>query len=150
MVRPRSCQVIYYFDTPALGKRHQLFDRVNVTADGPSENRSIGFINLSKISVLEERLRAVEGNNSIHPVIAAEVCLVPNIVVPKEFRVPDFVKYTGLECPYTHLRSYYNKMTEMIHNDKMLIYFFQDSLTGSALSWYMRLDNMRIKAWKDL
>jgi hypothetical protein len=22
----------------------------------------------------------------------------------------------------------------------MLIYFFQDSLTGSALSWYMRLD----------
>jgi hypothetical protein len=26
--RPRSCQVIYYFDTPALGIRHQLFDRV--------------------------------------------------------------------------------------------------------------------------
>jgi hypothetical protein len=28
VVRPRSCQVIYYFDTPALGIRHQLFDRV--------------------------------------------------------------------------------------------------------------------------
>jgi hypothetical protein len=23
-----SCWVIYYFDTPALGRRHQLFDRV--------------------------------------------------------------------------------------------------------------------------
>jgi hypothetical protein len=28
MVRPRSCRVIYYCDTPALGIRHQLFDRV--------------------------------------------------------------------------------------------------------------------------
>jgi hypothetical protein len=76
--------------------------------------------------------------------------LVPNIVVLKEFRVSDFVKYTGLECPYTHLWSYCNKMVEMIHNDKMLIYFFQDSLTGSALSWYMRLDDIKIKTWKDL
>jgi len=82
--------------------------------------------------------------------IPAEVCLVPNLVVPKEFRVPDFIKYTRLECPYTHLRSYYNKMAEMIYNDKMLIYFFQDSLTRSALSWYMSLDNTKIKTWKDL
>ena len=28
MVRPRSCRVIYYFDTPALGRRHQSFGRV--------------------------------------------------------------------------------------------------------------------------
>ena len=28
VVRPRSCRVIYYFDTPALGKRHQSFVRV--------------------------------------------------------------------------------------------------------------------------
>jgi hypothetical protein len=28
VVRPRSCRVIYYFDTPALGKRHQSFGRV--------------------------------------------------------------------------------------------------------------------------
>jgi hypothetical protein len=29
MVRPRSCQVIYYFDTPTLGRRHQSFGHVN-------------------------------------------------------------------------------------------------------------------------
>ena len=28
MVRPWSCRVIYYFDTPALGRRHQSFGRV--------------------------------------------------------------------------------------------------------------------------
>jgi len=27
---------------------------------------------------------------------------------------------------------YYNKMVEVIHKDKMLIYFFQDNLTGPA------------------
>jgi len=29
VVRPRSCRVIYYFDTPTLGRRHQSFGRVN-------------------------------------------------------------------------------------------------------------------------
>jgi len=31
VVRPRSCRVIYYFDTPALGRRHQYFGRVIMT-----------------------------------------------------------------------------------------------------------------------
>jgi hypothetical protein len=29
VVRPRSCRVIYYFDTPTL-ETHQLFGRVNL------------------------------------------------------------------------------------------------------------------------
>jgi hypothetical protein len=33
VVRPRSCRVIYYCDTPALGIRHQLFDRVTLLID---------------------------------------------------------------------------------------------------------------------
>ena len=32
MVRPRSCRVIYYFDTPALGRRYQSFGRVTLPA----------------------------------------------------------------------------------------------------------------------
>jgi len=123
---------------------------MNPTMKGPSNNRFTNPTGHSKWVALKERLRAVEENNLIHPMIVVEVCLVPNIVVPKEFRVSDFIKYTRLECPYTHLWSYYNKMVEMIHNDKMLIYFFQDSLTESALSWYMRLDNIKIKTWKYL
>jgi len=30
MVRPRSCRIIYYFDTPTLGRRHQFFGHVNI------------------------------------------------------------------------------------------------------------------------
>jgi hypothetical protein len=41
-------------------------------------------------------------------------------------------------------------MAEVVHNEKLLMHFFQDSLSGAALSWYMRLDNTKIKKWKDL
>ena len=34
MVRPRSCWVIYYFDTPAFGRRHQSFNHVNNHING--------------------------------------------------------------------------------------------------------------------
>jgi hypothetical protein len=36
VVRPRSCQVIYYFDTPALGRRHQSFGRVTTRSKTPT------------------------------------------------------------------------------------------------------------------
>jgi hypothetical protein len=80
---------------------------------------------------LEERLRAVEGNDLFDHIRVVKACLVLNIVVPKEFRVLDFIKYTRLECPNTHLQSYYNKVVEVIYNDKMLIYFFRIVSQGS-------------------
>jgi hypothetical protein len=123
---------------------------VDLTAEGTPNNRSTSLMNHDKLSALEERLRAVKGNDWFDPMRATEVCLVPNIVVPKDFRIPYFIKYTGLECPNTHLRSCCNKMVEVIRDHKLLIYFFQDSLTGSTLSWYMRLDSVKIRRWKDL
>jgi hypothetical protein len=41
-------------------------------------------------------------------------------------------------------------MTEVVHDEKLLMYFFQDSLNEVTLSWYMRLDNTKIQRWKDL
>ncbi|XP_073259781.1 uncharacterized protein [Populus alba] len=45
---------------------------VDLTADGPPDNRSTGFMNDDKISALEERLRAVEGNDWFDPMRASE------------------------------------------------------------------------------
>jgi hypothetical protein len=123
---------------------------VDLTTDGPPGNRSTDFMNYDKLSALEERLRAVKGNDWFDPIRAAEVCLVPNIIVPKNFRIPEFIKYTRLKFSNTHLRSYCIKMAEVIYDDKLLIYFFLDSLAGAVLSWYMRLDNAKVKKWKDL
>jgi hypothetical protein len=41
-------------------------------------------------------------------------------------------------------------MVEMVDDAKLLIHFFQDSLSDAALTWYMRLDNTNVKKWKDL
>jgi len=45
VVRPWSCRVIYYFDTPALGIRHHSFDRVKFLASLPGNvNYCINYI----------------------------------------------------------------------------------------------------------
>ena len=105
---------------------------------------------MNKLVALEQRLRALEGIPLYDPIKAVEMCLVPNVVIPKKFRVPEFVKYTGTQCPITHLKSYCNKMAEVVDNEKLLIHFFQDNLSDTALTWYMRLDNTKVKKWKDL
>jgi hypothetical protein len=41
-------------------------------------------------------------------------------------------------------------MVKVVHDEKLLTHFFQDSLSEAALNWYMRLDNIQIQSWKDL
>jgi hypothetical protein len=41
-------------------------------------------------------------------------------------------------------------MAKVVDDKKLLIHFFQDSLSDGALTWYMRLDNTKVKKWKDL
>jgi hypothetical protein len=42
-------------------------------------------------------------------------------------------------------------MAKVVHDKKLLIHFFQDNLSDVALTWYMWLDNTKIKKnWKDL
>jgi hypothetical protein len=119
-------------------------------ANESHRTKSSNGIDQDKMAALEARIRAIEGVDLYDPVRAAEMCLVPNMVVPKKFRVPEFIKYTGTQCPMTPLKSYCNKMTEVVHDEKLLMHFLQDSLSGAALSWYMRLDNTKIRKWKDL
>ena len=41
-------------------------------------------------------------------------------------------------------------MAAYAHDDKLLIHFFQDSLSGAAVNWYAQLERSRIRTWKDL
>jgi len=45
---------------------------------------------------------------------------------------------------------YCRKMVVYAYDDKLVIHFFQDSLTGVALSWYTHLEASRIRSWMDL
>jgi len=41
-------------------------------------------------------------------------------------------------------------MAAHAHDEKLLMYIFQESLTGNALNWYMHLEPARIRSWKDV
>ena len=64
----------------------------------------------------------------------AKLCLVPYIVIPPKFKVPDFDKYRGTTCPMNHLKIYCRKMGAYSKDEKLLMYFFQESLTGAAFT----------------
>ncbi|XP_058784259.1 uncharacterized protein LOC131659032 [Vicia villosa] len=98
---------------------------------------------------LEERLKAIEVAKTSSFNTAA-LCLVPGIVIPRKFKVPDFDKYKGVTCPETHLRSYCRKMAAHADNEPLLMHLFQDSLTGAPLEWYMQLERTNIRSWGEL
>ncbi|XP_058732626.1 uncharacterized protein LOC131604182 [Vicia villosa] len=97
---------------------------------------------------LEERMRAMEGQGLGMDI--SDLGLVPGVRVPPKFKVPDFEKYKGNTCPKTHVRAYYRKMHVYSEDEGMLMHFFQDSLTGASLEWYMRLERTHIRSWRDL
>jgi len=59
--------------------------------------------------------------------------LVSNVVVPKKFYVPTFIKYTRTQFTMTHLKSYSNKISEVVYNKKLLMHFFQDGLSWGSV-----------------
>ena len=49
----------------------------------------------------------------------------------------EFIKYIGTQYSITHLKAYYNKIVEVVYDEKLLIHFFQDSLGDvTSLSIY--------------
>jgi len=138
--QPRVLQVFTGEAPAARDNIHEGIQSVLVSAD----------MTKSKLEILEETLRMIEGANSCEFGDAAGLCLVPDVVIPLKFKVPDFEKYKGVTCPKSHLTIYCRKMVAHAHNEKLLTHFFQESLTGATLNWYMHLELARVCSWKDL
>ncbi|XP_058746519.1 uncharacterized protein LOC131619443 [Vicia villosa] len=102
-----------------------------------------------RFHLLEKRLKAIEGRDSID-LDADGLCLVPGVKIPVKFRVPNFEKYKGITCPLTHVKAFCNKMAPYAENDKLLMHFFQDSLSGTSLEWYTQLERTHVRTWKEL
>ncbi|XP_050890482.1 uncharacterized protein LOC127095901 [Lathyrus oleraceus] len=80
----------------------------------------------------------------------AEMCLVPDMFIPVKFKVPDFEMYKGANDPRTHIRAYYRKMDGYSNDDRLLMHFFQDSLSRASLQWYMQLEGTHIWIWREM
>ena len=80
----------------------------------------------------------------------SDLCLVPNVKVPAKFKVLEFKKYNDNTCRRAHLVMYVIRMSTHIDDQRLLIHFFQDSLTGATVKWYMSLDSANIHTFNDL
>jgi len=103
-----------------------------------------------KLDHIEERLRAIEGGGDYVFADIEELFLVPNVVIPPKFKVSEFDKYMGTTCPKNHLNMYCRKMGAYAKDEKLLMHFFQESLTGAVVTWYTNLEPSRVHSWKDL
>jgi len=108
------------------------------------------MVEREKFDHIEERLRAIEGGRDYAFADMAELCLVPDIVMPPKFKVPDFDKYKGTTCPKNHLKMYCRKMRAYAKDEKLLMHLFQESLIGETVTWYTNLEPSRVHSWKDL
>ncbi|XP_040956156.1 uncharacterized protein [Gossypium hirsutum] len=99
---------------------------------------------------LEEKFKAMENTDYHQGIDAKDLSLVPDLVLPPKFKMPEFKKYNGTSCPEAHITMFCRRMTAYINNDQLLIHCFQDSLVGSAARWYNQLSRANIHSWKDL
>ena len=85
--------------------------------------------------LLEQRLKAVQNQNTLKCLNPNDLNLVSDLVIPPHFKMPRFEKYDGTSCPKMHLIMYCNKMTVHAYNEKFLIHIFQENLIGAASEW---------------
>lgn len=100
-------------------------------------------------SVLEEKMKVIEGSGAFG-LDTADMCLVLGVKIHEKFKVSDLDKCKGVSCPRTHIRSYCRKMVAYLDDEKLLMHFFQDSLSGASLEWYMQLERTYIRTWREL
>ena len=98
-----------------------------------------------RCSLLNKKLKEIEGVNDLGSVDPRELCLVLDLVIPPSFKMPKFEKYDGTKCPENHLATYCNKMAGHARNEDLLIHVFFDSLAGTAAQWYMGLKRDQIR-----
>ena len=63
-----------------------------------------------KCSLLDKKLKEIEGVNDLGSVDLGELCLVSDVVIPSKFKMPKFEKYDGTKCLENHLAMYCRKM----------------------------------------
>lgn len=103
-----------------------------------------------KVKSLEKSFRDMRGLGGQVSVAYTDLCLFPNVQLPVGFKMPKFDLYDEHDDPVAHLRGFCSKMRGAGGKDELLMAYFSQSLSGSALEWYTRQDHGRWYTWDDL
>ncbi|OMO60225.1 hypothetical protein CCACVL1_24319 [Corchorus capsularis] len=94
---------------------------------------------------IEEKFKGLGGKQTYFKGVD-KVALVIDLVLPANFKVPDFENFDGTKSPENHVNTYVRQMQPYC-TDNMLMHYLQRSLSGSAFKWYNILDPGQIKTW---
>jgi len=92
------------------------------------------IVEKKKFDHIKERLQAIEGGGNYGFAYMSDLCLEPDVVIPPKFKMSEFDKYKGTTCPKNHMKMYCRKMGAYVKDEKLLMYFFQESLAGAAIT----------------
>ncbi|GLT29741.1 hypothetical protein SLA2020_045870 [Shorea laevis] len=99
-----------------------------------------------KVQLMEKTLKSMQGVQTNKPVDISSLCFFPNIQLPHKFKLPKFDKYNCIGCSYARLTMYCRKMAPYTNDEKLMIHYFQDSLTGPVDAWFSTLDKNKVKS----
>lgn len=68
----------------------------------------------NKQESLEEKIRGLQGIDAYGSVNLSDLCFFSDLKLPSKYKTPDFNKYNGSGCPFTHLQAYGGEMCEHI------------------------------------
>ncbi|KAI5426566.1 hypothetical protein KIW84_032124 [Lathyrus oleraceus] len=138
-VNARATRAPIRHPAPLVDRQEDMFTLLNEDDDVVRvEERD------QKVDALAEKIRATECQNSLGFDVT-NMGLVEGLRIPYKFEAPSFDKYNGTSCPRTHVQAYYRKISAYTDDEKMWMYFFQDSLSGASLDWYMELKRDSIR-----
>ncbi|PKI73730.1 hypothetical protein CRG98_005879 [Punica granatum] len=103
-----------------------------------------------RLKRMEETIRALQAGDARPDARYGDGSLFPGMRLPPKFKVPEFKTYEGTTDPRHHLRHYRGKMLHYWEYEEFVIHSFQDSLSGSALDWFMSRKAEDIPTWEDL
>ena len=102
----------------------------------------------ARMDRLEQRLRQLR--TSDRAITWEDLDGAPVTSLPAKFRMPEIERYTGIGCPYIHLRLYSTIMRAHGLDEAQMIMLFPMSLSGAAQRWFVSLDVSRCRTWDDL
>ncbi|XP_070005967.1 uncharacterized protein [Nicotiana sylvestris] len=91
-----------------------------------------------------------EHNQAAEQTLEARTEQIGHVQLPAGFKIPKFDLYEGHGDPVAQLRGFSSIMRETGGRNELLMAYFSQSFSGSALEWYTRQDHNRWYTWDDL
>ncbi|KAK4710126.1 hypothetical protein R3W88_004639 [Solanum pinnatisectum] len=103
-----------------------------------------------RLDSLANRVQHVEGSKRLGGLSYEDLCMYPDVELPKGYKLPKFEMFNGIGDPKAHLRIYCDKLVGVGNDEKILMKLFMRSLTGETLSWYIEQDPRKWVEWVDM